>query len=562
MLDNPTGWDVRKHGVGYDLFMTSTYCTEMRRRLDYYNGDQFQQDPQYIQTNRYIDPATWNNAMSGFGWDDIRCMLPDAVRNIIIHPVSIPFTELVVNSQQVVYAIPAEGRILKEDSEPMAEDIQNIFNAIYKEADFDFYADQLCKWTGLFGTAFQVYAYDERKRRMSIRNLPPFMVYVDPAAEDPTDIQHPDCFVAIAQIDQGMTNKEAHKPIYQCWWGDRYWYEQDVGQEYKDPGLREKGTNFNPYRDKEGNVVKPIVVSHYAKTDEIYYSNADNTVMLNQRLDRDFTALSSVMEYQGFSIPVAKGITSSEASGQPWSPAALFLLPDSESDLKFIHPLVQLGEFMKTATNKARMFARLKGLDPELVDPETKVQSGVSKAQQRIALIERRETEFPKWVPFEREAYYILSTVWNAAQKKVKLPSIPRYHSPIDDSHFEVQVMFGQLNPTVDPLASTLEKVNRIKSNLNTRAEIIATERRLPLKDAEKVAETIRKTNDEERAEAMEIMRFAEGEDSEEVPPEQQRIGQSGNRPRDLNAKGGAAEGGNVTASSGNTSIPNQKKDF
>lgn len=567
---DPTGWDTRKEGIGYVNFAGSTYAEEMRRRMDYYNGVQFVQDPE-PSTEAYITPKSWNSRWSGYGWDDINAMLPDAINQIIIQPVSMPFTRLVIDSKQVVYSVPAEKRVIKKNDEPDSE-TSDLLNVVYEQTRHDLLADQLCKWTGLFDTAFQITAYDKRKRRIVRRNLPPYAVYVDPAAEDPTDIQHPKCFVAIAQQSQGLTHKGPDKTVWQCWYEDKYWYETDVGMEYKDPGLTQKGVNLNPYKNEQGESVKPIVVTHAEESDDVYYQAADDLVFMNQRLDRDLTALSSVMEYQGFAIPVAKGVTPEEVESQPWSHAALFLLPPGDADMQFLHPAIQISEFFTAAIKKARLFARTKGIDPELVDPETKVQSGVSRAQARISLIEAREALFPKWLPYERETYYVTSIVWNTHNPRKKMVEIPRYNHPLDDDKFTVQLVFGELDPIVDPLADTLEKVQRLNANLSTRAEIIATERRLPLADAEKTAKEIKRINDAEKLETKELFGPKPGEESGDEDPTQTsgkgddptvtksdvgRTGQSGNRPQKT-GEHASDTGGSTTASSGNKVVTNK----
>lgn len=564
MID-PTGWDTRKNGMGYTNYAGSTYTEEMRRRMDYYNGVQFVQDPE-PPTQEYITPASWNARWSGYGWDDIRAMLPDAVDQIIIQPVLMPFTRLVIDAKQVVYTVPAEKRVIKKNGKP-DEDTSKLLNIIYGQSNHDLLADQLCKWTGLFDTTFQVTAYDKRRRRIVRRNLPPYAVYVDPAEEDPADIQHPKCFVAIAQQNQGITHRGPEKTVWQCWYEDKYWYETDVGMEYKDAGLTNKGVNVNPYKDVHGNPVKPIVVTHSEESDSVYHTAADDLVFMNQRLDRDLTALSSVMEYQGFAIPVARGVTPEEVESQPWSHAALFLLPPGDADIQFIHPAIQISEFFTAAIKKARLFARTKGIDPELIDPETKVQSGVSRAQARISLIEAREALFPKWLPYERETYYITSIVWNTHNVGHRLVEIPRYNHPLDTDHFAVQMVFGELDPIVDPLADTLEKVQRLNANLSTRAEIIATERRLPLADATRVASDIKETNDGEKLASQELFgtHSAPSDPTRTVGKNNDlvtntdigRTGQSGNRPQKAGEQT-SDTGGNTTASSGNTVVTNK----
>lgn len=545
---DPVGWETRQHGIGYHSYIGSSMVKELKRRYDYYEGNQIIQEADEL-TSAYITPAEWNARWSGYGWDDIRAMLPDAISNVIVQPVSTPFVKLVIDALQVVYAMPAEERILKRGDEKLEKE-SSLLNEIYKQADHDRMSDQLCKWTGLFNTAFQTISFDKRKRRLIKRNLPPFAVYVDPAAEDPTDLQHPQCFVAIAQLDRGETSKDEDKIVWQCWYEDKFWYETDIGHEFQDPQLTKKGVRMNPYKDAEGNPVKPILVAHANPSEAIYSYGSDQLILMNQRLDRDLTALSFTMEYQGFAVPVAKGTTVDEMEKQPWSQAAMVILEDPTASLEFIHPAVQMSEFFTAAIKKIRLFARLVGLDPDTVDPETMVQSGVSRAQARIALIEKREQEFPKWASYEREAYWLTSIVWNTYVPQKPMLVIPRFTSVIDDEKYDIQVLFGEITPTTDPLADTLDNVNRIKANLATRAMVLANERRIPLADATRIADEIFEINAKEAKEIMENNMDAMGN----INPNDTRIGQSGNRPRSEN-KPPSDTGENMTNASGNKPV-------
>jgi len=555
-MKEATGLQSRKSGYGYDVYRASSYAEEMRRRMDYYNGVQFMQDATSV-SEEYITPQRWNQLWSGYGWEDIRAMLADAIKEIVIHPTSYPFARMAVDSQNVVYAVPVEQRLLKVDTEP-DDDSSKLLNLIYTEAEHDLQADQLCKWTGLFNTAFQITAYDPKKRRIVRRNLPPYTVYVVPAAEDPTDLQHPDCFVAIAQLDQGITQSAPQLVVWQCWWQNQYWYETHQGQEFKDAGLTVAGTNVNPYKDMDGNTVKPITVTHSRKSDEIYLASSDQLVLMNQRLDRDLTALSSVMEFQGFAVPVASGVNPEEMQGQPWSHGAMIVLPDGNARLEFIHPVVQVNEFFTAIVKKARLFAIMIGVDPAMVDPDSKVQSGVSKAQQRMALIEKREELFPQWVPYEREVYYLTAIIWNTHNKKNQLIEIPRYGSALDEHQYTIQMIFGELQPIVDPLADTLEKINRVKGNFATRADVIGQERRVPKEDAVRMADAIYETNMAELMKTATMLGTAAptSQSGGLAAPsnDKVRIGQSGNRPLDSTNQD-SDTGNNTTASSGNNTV-------
>lgn len=543
LVDEMTGVEVRDTGITYDEFITSSYANEMKRRLDYYNGNQFMFDPTAcdVPESGSITPAEWNAAMSGYGWEDIKAMLPDATKEQCIHPVGIPFVTIVIDNKQVVYTVPPENRTLYKNGEPI-NDASELLKKIYDSARHDHLADQLCKWTGLFDTAFQFVGWDPRNKRLVKRNLKPYEVFVIPSIEAPDDLQHPDCFVAIAQLDQGITDRTTlqNEIVWQCWWRDRFWYETSPRAEYKDPGMTKLGTMPNPYRDSNGNPVKPIIVTHSNESTAVYYQGTDNLVLLNQRLDRDLTSISHTMEFQGFSMLVFTGMDVAEIKGISPSAGGAAALPMG-AEANFLHPAVQIGEFFGAVINKARAFARLVGIDPELVDPKVDVQSGVAKAHGRRALAERREEQFPKWRPYERESYWVTSTVWNYHSKGKKLPVIPRYDDASSDETWHVEVVFGELDPVVDPLADAQKIQTDLKNNLITRSMVLQSRCRISEDAADKLAEKIKKTNEEDGIVA-------------DFNAAQGRIGQPGNRPMNMNRPADKT-GGNVTGSNGNVSI-------
>lgn len=542
-MNEPTGQEVRKHAVTPAEYALGEYSREMRRRFEYYQGHQFVHAPQVLDD--LPTPDAWANSWSGSGWDDIKALLPDIYDKQYIHPVGIRFVTVIVDNKQIVYTVPPEKRMLVR-SGTVDEQNSALLKRIYDAAGHDNMADQLCRWTGLFHTAFQYVGYDATYKRVVKRNLKPYEVFVVPADEAPTDLQHPECFVAIAQALPALTRTDAklNRIVWQCWWGNEYWYEEHPGHEFRDPSLTEPGRNANPYRDDTGAYIKPLLVTHEQPAQNMYYHGPDNLVLQNQRLDRGLTALAHTMEYQGFSVPVATGMDYEEAAKQGWSPGSLWVIPGVDGDLSFKHPAAQVGEFFGAILKKARMFARLEGVDPEVVDPEVRVASGVSKAQSRRVLAEKREEQFPKWRPYERESYWLTAIVWNTFARSKPLPMIPRYEDLEADAGYTIEVEFGELDPVVDPLADILEKKNRLATGLSTRAELIASERRIPLALAEKLAAQIKATNEADGISYSVDASMASND----------RIGQSGNRPQDGGRQRGKTGDAN-TADSGNSPV-------
>jgi hypothetical protein len=193
-------------------------------------------------------------------------------------------------------------------------------------------------------------------------------------------------------------------------------------------------------------------------------------------------------------------------------------------------------------TRIMRTFARLHSIDPELVDPETKVQSGVSRMQARTALVERRNQEFPKWLVYERESFWISVIVWNAFHPSANLAVPDRYPRP-NGADIEVLVQFGEADLSVDPLTEATVIDMYLKNDLITRSEVIASNRRVPIRRAEEIQRRIHEQNVKEKPQDTSLL-------AQSTP----RIGQSGNRPR-VQERDTSKTGGNTTSGTGNISI-------
>jgi hypothetical protein len=475
-------------------------------------------------------------------------MLPDATTNTVVKPMVTNFTQVVVDNTGIVYSVPPENReVLK--GKDIDADATDILNRVYKSADHDIKADQLCKWTGLFSTAFQQVSYDEDNERIVKTNLQPHDVYVIPDQSRPDDLQHPNCFVAIRQdLDWATKQTPTTKIIWQCWWRDSWWYETEDGTPYRDLSLTIEGVNENPYKDEHTQKsVKPILVTHLKITGHVHDAGSDALIQQNQVFDRGFTGVTHTQEFQGFAIPVFSGTDVEEVEANPYSAAAPVILRDPMAKLQFAHPAAPIGETQGAVIKGMRTAARLHQIDPELVDPETKVQSGVSRAQGRIALAERRVVEYPKWVPFERESYWITGIVWNYHNPRGSLfLTIQRFDSPNIPAKeaITILVQFGELAPVTDPLADASTNKLNLDMNIVDTADIVAAQRQIPKPRAQKIVDDIIKQNKKDRPQPLAAL-------GQSGAP---RIGQSGNPPMNPDRPADKT-GGNVTSVSGNATV-------
>jgi hypothetical protein len=537
--------EARKGQDSYTEWTTGQYAFEMRRRFEYYEVNQVVQDSTKLQGKSYITPKLWKSAHKGSGWDDIRAMLPDATENTIVKPMVVNFAQVVVNNTGIVYSVPPKKREVLKGTEVQEEETE-ITNDVYVSAEHDVKADQLCKWSRLFSTAFQQISYDEDNQRVVKTNLQPQDVYVVPDKSRTWDLQHPNCFVAIRQdLDWETKSKPDSHIIWQCWWGKYWWYETEECQPFMDLDMSVPGVNVNPYTDERtGRPIKPIIVVHDSITGHIHDPGSDALVQQNQVFDRGFTGVTHTQEFQGFAIPVFTGTDVEEVESNPYSAAAPVILRDPMAKLSFAHPAAPIGENQGAVIKGMRTAARLHQIDPELVDPETKVQSGTARAQGRIALAERRIIEFPKWVPFERESYWITGTIWNYHNPEgKKFMVIARFDSPNipREEKFDLLVQFGELAPVTDPLADASTNKMNLDMNVITTADIVASQRQIPVERAQAIVDENRTKNKVERPTPLDMK-----------PPD--RIGQSGNRPTNEDRPSDKT-GGNTTSASGNVSF-------
>jgi len=593
----------------YTDWLTGQYAAEMNRRFEYYSVNQVVQNAAILRGKNYIRPRDWKAAHSGSGWDDIRYMLPDATENTIVKPMVTNFTQVVVDNTGVVYAVHPKMREVLKGKEVQEKDTERL-NDIYSACSHDIFADQLCKWTGLFATAFQQISYDERYKRIKKHNLQPQDVYVIPDKSAPDDLQHPNCFVAVRQDLNWMTKQTPDTDvIWQCWWGRYWWYETVECVPFKNLDLTETGVNENPYwtRDElsgeqipvkpimythsklSGHIheqgsdalvqqnqvfdrgmfknldltetgvnenpywtrdelsgeqipVKPIMYTHSKLSGHIHEQGSDALVQQNQVFDRGMTGVTHTQEFQGFAIPVFSGVEPEEVADQAYSVAAPMHFRDPQAKLEFAHPAAPISEAQGAVIKGMRTTARLHQIDPELVDPETKVQSGISRAQGRVALAEKRTVEYPKWIPYERESYWLVAIIWNYHNESVPLTSIPRFDSPLISREEKVTILvqFGELAPNVDPMADAATQKILLDMDVVDRADIVAAQRQIPKDRAQEIVDANRDRNTKESRTMM----------SMKTP----RTGQSGNPPMNLDRPDNKT-GDNTTAASGNKSI-------
>ena len=549
---------VRESYQSWWTWQHSAYCSEMERRLHYMNGSQIVQNPEVLANRELGGPNLvkyWNQCLSGPGWDDVRCMLPEATRNVPIKAIGVPLLQKMIRSLAVVYKTPVKSRRMFQGSD-VDKEASALLSEIYEGGNHSVSADKFCEWVCLFDTAFQWVQFDSRRKTIRYRNLAPFDVFVKAADEDPSDIQHPECQIAIKMRQpQGTLDTE----VWQVWHKEKYWYERVGDASHYKTVLCEKGGKGevdNPYLipDEDspyfnsygrGHFIRPILVHHSTDTDEIYYAGDDLKVGMNQRMDRLFTAIGNTAEWQGFAVPVFKGVDREELQGQPLTPMSPLTLEREEASFSFERPAAPMGEMMSIMVKLGRMFARLADMDPEEVDPNTKVTSGVSRAQARIALQERRDSLIPLWLPYEREVAWLTSVVWNthAGEGVPKLPEIGRYKIPGVDG-WSIETVFGEYSIAADPLADSMTKKMLIELGLVTVPELIAIDRGVSIESAKDMHEEIVRYNEEFGFGAPKVKTFGD----------MARLGQPGNRPLFPEQKGK----GNVTSDSGNVSLPSE----
>lgn len=539
---------LRDGHMDYVTWLMSAYAYEMQRRKAYYEMTQVETDAAALAglDESYITPSDWDAAHSGPGWSDLRAMLPDAMQETCVKPVMTNLCQVIIDNRQVVYDTQAESREVIVDGK-VDEKATADLKIVYDACAHDLASKQLCKWTGLFSTSFQCITYDEYEDRIVKTNLEPYKVYVidTPAARG--NLQHPETLVAIAQDLEDVTEIEPEDEnlvTWQVWWRDMWWYETTEGIPFKDIDLTESGFNLNPFRDNKGRPVKPILVTHDSPTvTRIHEPGSDILVNQNQVIDRMLTAAAHTIEYQNFAVPVITGAEIEEVESQPYSPGAPQVYRNPDTNFTFAHPAAPIGETIGADTRIMRTFARLHSIDPEMVDPETKVQSGVSRMQARTALVERRNQEFPKWLIYERESWWLTAIVWNAFHDSNKILVPDRFPVP-GAKQYEILVQFGEDDLSVDPLTDATVIKMYIENDLLTRPEAIALNRRIPLKRAEMLHEKIKARNEKDKPEPEESLMKA-------TTP---RIGQSGNRPM-TDERDKSKTGGNTTSGTGNISI-------
>lgn len=562
--------EYRQDRLTYDQWLYSDYVADMWRRKAYYDERQVAVNQNGRNTaleahgEDYLDvtPEQWRYMHSGPGWEDICAMLPDATKESVVKFFGINLTSVIINNRQVVYSLPVKSRSVRVDGE-VDEETSKKYRRITRAATMDLKADQLCKWSGLFTTVFQHVDYDEKNKRIKLQNLEPWRVLAFESEDHSTDLQDEGVMVCVMLQSEDLTtlHRRQDKVVWQVWWKDRYWYETDPAQPYKDRDCTEEGTNENPYKDKHGRPVKPIQVVKDVISDQIYERGSDLLIQQNQVIDRQLTAGNYTVEYQGFAVPVVTGADPEEMEANPHSPAAPVILRDPAANYRYVNPNARPSEFLSSVRAAARTVARLYAVDPELVDSDSKVQSGVSRAQARIALIERRKKEFPKWERYEREAYWLMSIVWNTFNPPAaQLHEIDRFVSgDLSRPEEEVLVEYAPVSLSTDVLTDALASKHMLDLNLTTRPELLAVMKDIDLDAAKEAAQNIKEYNEKDRGFQLLTPRPGKRGPEPDRPDASgqglERIGANGNRPHSADDDRTKVLGQGTPMGAGNVSV-------
>ena len=554
--------DYRQDKLTYDQWVSTDYVQDMWRRKAYYDERQVEVNTETARVvagvehgpgfaEQFMTPDVWNNMHAGPGWEDIRAMLPDATQESCVKFFGLNLTPVIINNRQVVYSLPVKARHIRVDGKT-DEETSRRYRRLTKASSHDQLADQLCRWTGLFTTTFQMFAYDAKHERVTRHNLEPWRVLAFESEDRSTDLQNPGVMVCVMLTSEDLTRKTKHdeRPVWQVWWRDRYWFEREPARPYMDRECTMEGTNENPFRDKDGNPVKPILSVKDIVSDQIYERGSDMLIQQSQVIDRQLTSANYTVEYQGFAIPVITGADPEEVEANPHSPGAAVVLRNPDSQYRYVNPNARPSEFLSAIRTGARTVARLYAVDPELVDPESKVQSGVAKAQGSISLTERRKKEFPKWASYEREAYWITAVVWNTYHDEdAQIREIDRFVSGNPARPEEEGVVeYAPLAPSVDELSDALANKTNLDLNLTTRDEILAVQKDIDIETARELAKSYKETNEKDRGIRLLSTPLANGE-------QPMRIGQMGNRPANLDRPTSQTRGQGATAEGGNLSL-------
>lgn len=565
----------------WQTWENTRYFSEMERRGVYYEGRQFEFDAR--------EGGLWNARWWGPGWDDICNMLPEETSAIDVRPDSTNIVRPLVDSVSVVYSTPPQDRgIYSVDLTKVEEEVVDssqpqlslfngnlahsghrerlnkasaLYQTILDSTNFNALLGDFNKQVTLYNTAFQFYGWDESYNRLKVRNIPPHQLLVEqegPVA-DPGNIQDPN-YKLIYLVAE---HEDYEKCIWSVWYQDRYWYEDSKGERYQDPSLTRKGTNQNPYLDERGETVKPFIVVHsVTNPTNIYYPGSDLLVLNSQTLDRQLTGLDRAVTNQSFALAVIRGADQDTLNSLVLSPSAIVSLPDPDADMKYLQPLAPIAETFNTIIKKLRTIGKSFARDPDILDPEQKVVSGVASAQRKQNQAELREDQFKIWQVFEREAYWLTSIVWNTHTRNSELPIIRRYQSPIDMEYIDIQVVFGDFEISSDPLAKALEQEKLISLNVLTAVDIIMKRDRVNKETAlARYLSNMRfnfenPTTPRNFTAYMAALNSNEGQESSmfEEEEDSQRLGQPGNRP-EVEDKEPNRTGESTTASSGNKTI-------
>lgn len=388
-------------------------------------------------------------------------------------------TKKIINAISVIYKEPAKRSVLVDGKVDV--ELTKYYNSILPPSvnSIDKRANRLAT---LQGGSISLFHFDKEKKAFTQKVNSGHFYNVITSVEDSHRLDGLSYFKEIQNLDDPET-------IEVIWTDNEYYIVTYDGQ------VRPFGAN-----DTTENLYRKIPACTFSdKQHESFWSEGANDII---QANREINALLVKLTYDDLILGTAGhlfgtnldnltslgvkqrtssgGVSSREASTDQLEETASTLKGGRQNvilargsrqgnqtpDLKYVSTNPQVAEVFETISNKLKMVATTRGLNPDIFADMVKSGSGFSKILDRLELMEIRQEDMDTARQYERDRFDIIRTMnnthYNLKEVDVAIPE-----------NAEIRVDFGEIKMPKTTAEEWMEIENKIKYNIINPIDVL-----------------------------------------------------------------------------------------
>lgn len=159
-------------------------------------------------------------------------------------------------------------------------------------------------------------------------------------------------------------------------------------------------------------------------TGSFWVAGGGDLVSVQSAINAKLTDLMLVLRYQGFGVPVARGVPE-DSLGQI-GPNTCVIIPDPAGDFSFAKTQAPIAQTLAAIEFLAKNLAISNGLSAASMSVKPTQESGLSRISQSTELNELRKDQISLFGRYERQLFNMFKIVWNAHNPTKKITDTAR----------------------------------------------------------------------------------------------------------------------------------------